>query len=347
VSYRARVHGCLLAGALGDALGAPVEFMKLPQIRKRYGPQGITELDEAYGRVGAITDDTQMTLFTAEGLLRARCHGLRGGNGLPLEVIYRAYIRWLYTQGQRSVMTAPVDRLDGWLVRIEELHTSRAPGETCISALMEGVPGAVDRRINSSKGCGGVMRVAPVGLVDATDPFELGADVAALTHGHPSGFLSAAAFALIIDRLVHGYSLPDAARMAIDRLRQDPEGDECAAALERAFAACEAGPASPERIEGIGEGWVGEEALAIAVYAALAARDDLGAGLRIAVNHGGDSDSTGAIAGNILGAALGVGAIPLDWLETLELRDEIRTLAQDLVRGFEDGAEWCHRYPAW
>jgi ADP-ribosylglycohydrolase len=65
------------------------------------------------------------------------------------------------------------------------------------------------------------------------------------------------------------------------------------------------------------------------------------------VNHGGDSDSTGAIAGNILGAELGLGEIPLEWLETLELRDEIRTLAHDLMAGFEQSDEWCRRYPGW
>jgi ADP-ribosylglycohydrolase len=298
--------------------------------------------------VGAITDDTQMTLFTIEGLLRARCHAERGGGTPLLIATYHAYIRWLYTQGERSALSGPIDHLDGWLVRVDDLYSCRAPGHTCIQALCAGIPGTVDRRINSSKGCGGVMRVAPAGLVDASDPFELGADLAALTHGHPSGFLAAGAFALIIDRLVHGVGLPEAARIALERVRSDQEGGECAAALERAieeWRSCAA--PCPETVERIGKGWVGEEALAIGLYAALAAGDSLPDGLRIAVNHTGDSDSTGAIAGNILGAALGVGAIPLSWLETLELRDEIRTLGHDLVVGFEHGDEWCQRYPGW
>jgi len=62
-----RFRGCLLAGAAGDTLGAPVEFMGLASIRDRFGPGGIRGLAPAYGREGgAITDDTQMTLFTAE-----------------------------------------------------------------------------------------------------------------------------------------------------------------------------------------------------------------------------------------------------------------------------------------
>ena len=348
-SHRARVHGSLLAGAIGDALGAPVEFFSLAEIRRRYGPKGITDLDEAYGRVGAITDDTQMTLFTIEGLLRARCHSERGGGESPVVAVYHAYIRWLHTQGERSALSKPIDHLDGWLVSVNELHSRRAPGNTCLAALREGHPGTVDHRINDSKGCGGVMRAAPAGLVDDPDPFQLGADFAALTHGHPSGFLSAGALALILDRLLHGVTLADAAHVAIDRLRIEPEGEgeECAAALERAIDACRTAPPSAETVERIGKGWVGEEALAIGLYAALAAGDDLPRGLRLAVNHGGDSDSTGSIAGHILGAELGVGAIPLTWLEALELRDEIRTLAHDLTTGFEHGDEWCRRYPGW
>jgi hypothetical protein len=66
-----RYVGCMLGGAVGDALGAPVEFMRLSEIRQRYGSSGIMDYDRVYGRVGAITDDTQMRLFSAEGLLRA------------------------------------------------------------------------------------------------------------------------------------------------------------------------------------------------------------------------------------------------------------------------------------
>ena len=67
---RERFLGCLLAGAAGDALGAPVEFDSLARIREKYGPQGIRDFAPAYGKLGAITDDTQMTLFTAEAMIR-------------------------------------------------------------------------------------------------------------------------------------------------------------------------------------------------------------------------------------------------------------------------------------
>lgn len=160
---RDRYRGCLLGGAVGDALGAGVEFMSLDEIRGRYGPAGVTGYVPCYGRSGAITDDTQMTLFTAEGLLRARQHG----DDVP-GALWQAYQRWLATQRDRGSAGA-----DGWLIGQEFLHDQRAPGVTCLSALEGGWPGRPARPVNNSKGCGGVMRVAPAGLAGG-DPFTIG-----------------------------------------------------------------------------------------------------------------------------------------------------------------------------
>jgi len=93
----ARIKACLLGGAIGDALGAPVEFDDLAKIRARFGPEGVTDFVPAYGREGAITDDTQMTLFTAEGVLRAHVRGVERGICHPPSVIHHAYLRWLLT----------------------------------------------------------------------------------------------------------------------------------------------------------------------------------------------------------------------------------------------------------
>src|SRR5262245_33898314 len=127
--------GCLLGGAVGDALGAPVEFHSIQVIRKKYGSLGITDYDFAYGRRGAITDDTQMTLFTAEGVLRAITRQRHKGICHPASVIHQAYIRWLRTQGGLSRTSFPQDEMDGWLIGVEGLHCRRAPGNTCLSAL--------------------------------------------------------------------------------------------------------------------------------------------------------------------------------------------------------------------
>ena len=90
-------------------------------------------------------------------------------------------------------------------------------------------------------------------------------------------------------------------------------------AIALSEAACEEAASTIEKE--LGGGWVGEEALAIAIYCCLKYPDDIRKMLIAAVNHSGDSDSTGAVAGNILGAYLGMDAIPKDWLDRLELVD--------------------------
>ena len=373
---RARTRGCLLGGALGDALGAPIEFMPWPMIRSLYGERGLATLEPAYGRAGAITDDTQMTLFTAEGLIRASVRGKSRGSGDPPAVVLHAYRRWLYTQGipwaeaagdPRGGLRGP----DGWLVRQRFLHARRAPGNTCLGALAHG--GGERAATNDSKGCGGVMRSAPVGLLAGPgtggEPtareglFRLAVECAALTHGHPSGQLPAGVLAATLHAIVHeGQPLARALDLATAVLRGQRHHEETLAALAAARDLAGRGAPSPEKVHTLGGGWVAEEALAIAVYAALSCPGDLRAALVLAVNHSGDSDSTGALCGNLLGAALGQEALPADWLGRLEGRDVIRRLADDLVdevcdlRPQEDGparegpgsySAWLQRYPGW
>ncbi len=335
---RSRFRGCLLAGAAGDALGASVEFMSAAEIRRRFGPAGITRYAPAYGGLGRITDDTQMTLFTAEGLLRALVRGCLRGVSSPSSVVARAYLRWFHTQGEGTAGDdLALSDPPGWLVGQPALHSCRAPGNTCLSALRATRrPG--EPAHNDSKGCGGVMRVAPVGLFihrsaraePVRDAFALGAEVAALTHGHPSGSLSAGVFAATLVALLEGASLREALAAARVPLRAAPEHAETLAALDAAEGLAGSTVAPAAAIERLGQGWVGEEALAISVYCALVA-GDLEAGVVLAVNHGGDSDSTGSITGNLLGLVHGVEAIPAEWLEPLELREVITEIADDLL----------------
>jgi ADP-ribosylglycohydrolase len=335
-----RIAACLLAGAVGDAFGAPVEFMSFTEICRIAGPDGLTGYLPAYGRkAGAITDDTQMTLFTAEGLLRATIRYHARGICHPPSVVHRAYLRWLVTQGE-SPLTAgnargPGD--DGWLIHQPVLHAQRAPGNTCIDALASGQMGTLDQPPNRSKGCGAVTRAAPVGLISTTDPFRLAVDCAVITHGHPSGYLPAGVLAVVIDVLVQGMNLDAALDRATAVLRSWPDHDETLAALTKARELAARGRPTPAAIETLGGGWTGEQALAIAVCAARSA-DDLADGLRLAVNHSGNTDSTGAICGNLLGAALGRSAIPDALLEPLEARDVIEQVSQDLADAF-----WGHK----
>jgi ADP-ribosylglycohydrolase len=311
-----------------------LEFDALERIRQRFGPRGIRDFVPGPPRCGAITDDTQMTLFTAEGLvLAARAGALQRPSEL-VRIVHRAYLRWLRTQGERSKHPSYERSTEGWLLGVPELHAQRAPGATCLAALRGERMGRLEHPLNTSKGCGGVMRVAPAGLARAVDdPFRLGCRLAALTHGHPTGHLAGGFLALAIRELVGGASFKAACAEALEELHRWPGSEECEAAVENALASAAKGSATPECVESLGQGWVAEEALAIAVYCTRVA-PDFETGVCLAVNHGGDSDSTGAIAGNLLGAALGADAIPCRWLENLELREEIEHVAQELWSTF-------------
>ena len=321
--------GCLLGGAVGDALGAPVEFLSLGEIRDRFGPGGVRDYTPAYGGTGAVTDDTQMTLFTAEAVLRAHNRRVTGGRADLVGALHRAYLRWDYTQRTVWPATAPArSDTSGWLLRQPFLHHPRAPGRTCLSALRADRRGTRADPLNHSKGCGGVMRVAPLGLALA-EPFAVAVEAAALTHGHPSGFLPAGALALIVAALCRGVTLHRATELALDELLAWPRHEETSRALRRALDLVEAAVPGPDTVESLGGGWTGEEALAIAVYCALAT-PDFHSGIVLAVNHGGDSDSTGALAGHLLGCVHGLGGIPRGFLDGLEGREVIEQVAADL-----------------
>jgi ADP-ribosyl-[dinitrogen reductase] hydrolase len=363
---RGRFHGCLLGGAAGDALGAPIEFLDLDEIVMAYGEGGIRDLAPAYGKLGSITDDTQMTLFTAEGMLSAQLAAALGGQEPDF---FRAatvsYARWLMTQeiSQRGLSATANS---GWLLQQRKLFNRRAPGTTCLSALHSN-RGKVTRAANDSKGCGGVMRIAPVGMYFAhalirerhldrliSSIFRTGSDLAAITHGHPSGCLSAGVLAVIVGLVLAGSPLKEAIGAAKVELRKHKSHQETLAAIEQAEALAEARPRERSALRVMGKGFVAEEALAMGLYCALSARD-FEEGIILAVNHSGDSDSTGSIAGNLLGAAEGVEAIPDRWLANLELRTTIEALADDLAAfpewrlgsesDREERAFYANRYP--
>lgn len=346
---RSRFRGCLLGGAVGDALGAPVEFLSTAEIKTRFGEPGIVAFSEAYGVLGAITDDTQMTLFTAEGLIRAKQRDCQRGVWDPAGAVWRAYLRWLLTQ-EGDAGRVPWDpdseqQADGWLIGNDFLFANRDPGPTSMSTLASGRRGTPLEPINQGDTCGAVMRAAPVGLV-AEDPFTLGAEIGAITHGHPSAFLAAGAFAHMIHAVVSGAPLDVAVNTAIQRLKREPGGAELASGLELAVSLSRTEAPGPETIARLGAGWLASEALTIATYAALATAD-FQSGIVLAVNHDGDSDSTGSICGNLLGATAGLSAIPASYLAQLEGRDVIQRIADDLLETyFLDELPTLEHYPA-
>lgn len=220
------------------------------------------------------------------------------------------YLRWLHTQGYPK-NTEQDWIYDGWLSGVKELYASRAPGNSCLSALSSGNRGSIEKPINNSKGCGGVMRVAPVGLFCRKElAFQTACECAALTHGHPSGYLSAGVLAHIIACIIAGMDIAEAVNDALQVLDGYAGKEECETVIRKALDLANSDLEPIAAIKLLGEGWVWEEAIAISIYCALKYRDDSRKALCIAVNHDGDSDSTGAITGNILGAYHGAKGIP-------------------------------------
>jgi ADP-ribosylglycohydrolase len=352
-SHESRIHGCLLGGALGDSLGYAVEFDDIAAIRSRFGPEGLQDFSALDG--GAhFSDDTQLTLYTVDGLLEALEWANSGVGADTNACLWLAYLRWLGTQGVPVPEAAPFQP-PRWIDSHEVLRHRRAPGNACLSGLATGEMGTFYRPVNpESKGCGTVMRSAPFGLIPyiaAEAVYKLSADAASLTHGHPAARQGAGAFSLVIHALTAGQGLREAAGFALDQLgaghlRKGEEPDPALVArLEAALRLAEAGAllAPEELVRELGEGWVAEEALAVALYAVLATepaptaaaadrpRAHFRAAIALAVNHSGDSDSTASIAGNILGTYYGEECLPEEWLAALEAPDVIRGMASRLA----------------
>ena len=353
-----RYHGCLIGGAVGDALGYAVEFWDEGQIFSRYGEKGITEYAMVDG-AARISDDTQMTLFTANGLLIGTTLSLTQGHKEPyLSCIAACYRDWLRTQAAEEFGFEPPEI--SWLNNLPEMNHSRAPGNTCIRSLLRESLGSVADPINNSKGCGGVMRVAPIGLYFegkhcAPEQIDmLGAEAAALTHGHELGYSPAAMLVHIVQLLAHNadatvlQAVEEAKAAAVRLFSQTEHLGELLALIDRAVSlAADSGADDPDNIRKLGQGWVADEALAIAVYCSVRYDSDFEKAVIAAVNHGGDSDSTGAVTGNILGAHLGIKAIPEKFLTGLELRDTILEIADDLFCGSEISEERVRRDEVW
>lgn len=352
-----KYRGCMLGGAVGDALGYAVEFLDDEHIFKKFGENGITEYELNQKGKAEISDDTQMSLFTANGLLLGTTRGMmRGIMGSYQSYIALCYKDWLKTQTAEELGFEEPEY--SWLNNIPDMNHSRAPGRTCIRYLIHNNLGSVNDSKNNSKGCGGVMRVAPIGLylggrsMDANEVDMIGAEAAALTHGHDLGFIPAAALVHIINSVSHsGITLSKAVAGAKEAIIQEflnaEHINDMVNLIDKAVALSEKEYDDLDAIRELGQGWVAEETLAIAIYCALKYSNDFEKAIIAAVNHSGDSDSTGAVTGNILGAYLGLKSIPEKFLANLELKDTIIEIADDLYNDCQMTEYGEYRDPIW
>jgi ADP-ribosylglycohydrolase len=295
---RERFQGAIVGLAVGDALGFPVEFIGSEEIRRRYGPHGVTDFVPPRSHpVGAYTDDTQMSLAVAAALIRAG----RAPEEEVLAAIAEELLRWA-----------------------ESPENDRAPGSTTMSACRRLAAGRswLESGIAESKGCGSAIRTAPVGLYyhrDRRRLIEIAGRSSIITHGHPCAVAGAVANALAVslaleDTPPEGFvpALVEATRDIcgdfVTKLRQVPE--TLSMAPDGAF-------------DVLGDAWVAEEAVACALFCFLRSPKDYAATVLTAANCSGDSDSVACIAGGISGAYNGLAAIPERWRTRVETAEAL------------------------
>lgn len=340
-----KARGCLIGGAAGDALGYAVEFSSLNSIINKYGQSGITHFATDSKGMARFSDDTQMTLFTTEGLLTAFAENSEASPEDVVRHLKEAYLAWFATQ---TAFQLPIPT--SWLTHVRDLWARRAPGNTCLSALSDLKNGKPVN--NDSKGCGAVMRVAPIGVFYAANYAEcntqyairelarVAADSARITHLNDLSTLASVFTALVIfkcmrihviDRLIFRSIIATAINETLTAIPDSPKSQEFIEIIQKALDLSGSSLSDPEAISKLGEGWVAEETVAIAIFCVMRHIRDFEGCLVAAVNHDGDSDSTGAVAGNIIGTILGYTGIPEKFRKGLELHDLILSIADDLA----------------
>lgn len=300
------VSAILVGLAVGDALGWPVEFKSLAEIKAIYGPEGIRELPAP----AEYTDDTQMTIALAEGLLDA-------GVDADLD----------------AQMNAVGNRFVAWLKRQSDPGYARAPGTASMTGATQfarGVPWRLSGGLDS-KGCGAAMRVAPIGYLYQHRPErlrEVAAASALITHRHPTAVAAAVAAAFLVKFALDGVPIH---RMVheVDAVTRGISDEFSNTLLHIGHVA---GWTDEEAaMRHIGAGWVGDQAVALALYCVVRYPDDYAGGIRRAANLTGDSDSVANIAGGILAARLGMEAIPAGWRARIQDREALLDLGARLA----------------
>ncbi len=288
--------------ALGDALGWPVEFLTLAEIRTRFGRDGILELPDP----ALYTDDTQLTVAVAEALIEAG----QGTTDEIMQAMGRQFVKWFHSP-----------------------DSTRAPGNACLRGIARYEQGVAWHESGDpeSKGCGSVMRVAAVGYLYQDNLHRLSEVARAtslITHRHPTAIAASLAAAYLVKLALDG----EAPASYLSRIYALTTGlsDDLEQALRRVGHVIGWGD-EVAAMRHIGDGWISEEAVALALYCVMRHPDDYVAAVRRGANSNGDSDSIASIAGGILGARLGIEAIPPVWQARCENRTYLLILAERLA----------------
>lgn len=330
-AYRATLRGALFGGAIGDALGYPVEMLSRTEMLERYEVKNSLELlDALAAQPLLISDDTQLTLYTLDGLSEVLEWNNDGQAADELACIWLAYLRWYRTTGNSYPATAPF-ALTRPLDAQPSMSVARGPGKATLAALAAGEMQFISKNVNPhALGTGALMRSAPFGFLPVADDatvIKLSAHSAALTHGHPDAILSASAYALLVRYLLGSHEAIDLhlpARQALEAVVQwlgtveqsqalPEDAALTIAALQTALSSVDAGMPLERAAESFGDLWLAPGCLGFAVYLLLTAEREIADGgsgpavatqkaLAQAVSCDGDSDSIAALTGALLGA---------------------------------------------
>lgn len=318
-------QGTVLGLAVGDALGYPAEFMSRQQIQKMFGTDGITDFvklpesefdSEVFSNSlelsghppGTFTDDTQMSIAVAEALLESQSHDV----DTVMSAVARRFVEWSRSE-----------------------DNDRAPGDTCMQGCANLAKGThwSGAGVSDSKGCGSAMRVSPIGLFyeDLDKVREIARASSLLTHGHDAAVAGAEAAAMMVALALRGL----APAGIFDEVAKTcgPSSQEFAQVWQKVPEVLHLPPEQVLVDQVLGESWVADEAVASAMYCFWKHPDDFCAAVLMAINTDGDSDSIGAITGSIVGARLGLEAIPTAWCRQVEASKYLHELGTRLWNG--------------
>ncbi len=290
---------------------------------------------------GTITDDTQMALFVAEGLILSKLRSEYRDKKDVTEPVFHSLLRWLYTQqvhmmGDLVKSYGTCSIVDGILMGHQELFTLRDPSGTCLKTLSDGKMGTLDYPPNHAKGPGALVRTLPVGLAfsNPQKAFDTGRQTAAITHGSTDTILCSGFLAALISQILASQPLPWALKATMELLKSKPDHDHVFKIIDQAMTLSSSTTPDPETIEQHFNKKTAVHTLGAGLYAALCHPNEFNKGTLLAVSHSGNCDETGAVAGGILGALNGIAAIPSQFMDGLELKGVILEMATDIYDQF-------------
>lgn len=298
-----KLRGYLYGTACADALGRPVEHLTLEQIKMKYGGNGILELPPN----SPWTDDTQLMLVLARGLLR----------GAELEL--------------PELMDDIADELVLWLD-----EPDLGAGATTRGAALNLKDGIHWSKSGiSSKTCGSLMRAGILGFVYQNNPQKL-VKVALvsgrITHSHPVSEAASIAGAYAVKLALDGVEPGE----MFEPLLEVTQGisQEFTHALESSYNTAYSSIGDEDGLKKLGQGWYADETFALAYFCLLRYPNDYKKAVQTAVNITGDSDSVASVAGGILGARMGIESIPVSWIEALKENEKLEEIVGPLLEKY-------------